>query len=108
MAEALPEVIQPLYDAVVQRLNRELTEVEQRTVEMLCWSAHVHQSAVRTIAETGLLVKSPRGAIIHPLVKVAKDEAETFIKLSNQLQLKPTQGGESFDLWDKLSAEIMR
>jgi phage terminase small subunit len=108
MAEELPEAIKPLYDAVVQRLNRELTEVEQRTVEMLCWSAHVHQSAMKTIAETGLLVKSPRGAIIHPLVKVAKDEAETFIKLSNQLNLKPTQGGESFDLWDKLASELMR
>lgn len=103
----IPEQMRALYDAVIARLNRKLTEVELRTVRMLCWSAHVHQTAIQTVAETGLLVKSPRGAIIHPLVKVAKDEAEAFIKLSNQLNLRPTQDGGTSDLWDQLASELL-
>lgn len=107
MNNKLPESIRPLYDSIVKRFNKDLTEIEERTLQMLCWSAYVHQDAVKTIAETGLLVKSPRGAIIHPLVRIAKEEADTFIKLSNQLNLKPNKEGESFDLWDKLAKEIM-
>lgn len=108
MIESLPPEFKLLHKSIIKRFNRKLTEVEEKTIDMLCWSAYLHQTATKTILDTGILVKSPRGAIIHPLVKVAKDEAETFMRLSNQLQLRPTEGNESFDLWDKLAKEIMK
>ncbi len=106
--EELPELAQGYLALILKRLNRQLTEIEEELVLMLAYSAFLHREARIRITETGILVKGARGAVINPMLKVTKDETETFIKVAQALQIKPKDEAEGLDIWDKLAKEILK
>lgn len=72
---------------VTELAPRGLRDADLESIAMMCYSAHVHRQAREKIAETGILVKGPRGPMVNPLVKVARDEAATYLRLANEFGL---------------------
>lgn len=86
--EYLPEEAQVMFRTIVQELQpRGLREADLEAVAMLCHSAWIHQEATRNIATQGLIVKGTRGPMVNPLVKVARDEAANYLRLSEAFGL---------------------
>ena len=84
----LPEQAQEMFAKVVSELApRGLRESDLESIAMMCYSAHVHREARRQISATGVLVKGPRGPMVNPLIKVARDEANTYLRLANEFGL---------------------
>ncbi len=106
--EELPEMAREYLLLILKRLNRNLTEIEEELVLMLAYSAYLHREARMRVNETGILVKGARGAMINPMLKVTKDETDTFIKIAQALQMKPKDEAEGLDIWDKLAQEILK
>lgn len=84
----LPAPAQEMFRRIVAELHpRGLREADIDAIAMLAHSAWLHQEARAKIAESGLLVKGPRGPIVNPLIKVARDEAATYLRLSDSFGL---------------------
>lgn len=85
--DLLPEA-QEMYRRVLEELMpRGLREADLEAVAMLCHSASLHYEARRRIAEMGLIIEGPRGPMVNPLVKVARDEAAIYLRLANEFGL---------------------
>lgn len=80
---------QAMFRRVVTELApRGLREADLEAVAMMCYSAHIHYEARARIAEQGVLVAGPRGTMmVNPLIKVARDEANTYLRLANEFGL---------------------
>lgn len=87
-ADFTPEA-QAMYRRVVAELApKGLREADLEAVAMMCYSASVHYEARRMVAEQGVLVAGPKGTmIVNPLIKVARDEANTYLRLANEFGL---------------------
>lgn len=84
----LPPAAQEMFRRVVAELApRGLRDADLESIAMMCYSAQIHREAREQIAATGLLVKGPRGPMVNPLVKVARDEAATYLRLANEFGL---------------------
>lgn len=84
----LPAEAQDMFRRVVAELMpRGLREADLEAISMMCYSAHIHYEARKRIAETGVLVKGLRGPMVNPLIKVARDEANTYLRLANEFGL---------------------
>lgn len=85
----LPPEAQEMYRSIVAELiPRGLREADLESVAMMCHSAWLHREARLKIAQTGILVKGPRGVpMVNPLIKVARDEANTYLRLANEFGL---------------------
>ena len=106
--EELPEMAQAYLALIIKRLDRPLTEIEEELVLMLAYSGYLYREARVRINETGILVKGARGAVVNPMLKVTKDETDTFIKIAQALQIKPKDEAGGLDIWDKLAQEILK
>lgn len=84
----LPPEAQEMYVRIVEELiPRGLRDADLESVAMMCHSAYLHREARSGIAKHGLLVKGPRGPMVNPLVKVARDEATIYLRLANEFGL---------------------
>jgi P27 family predicted phage terminase small subunit len=84
----LPPAAQEMWQRVIVELApRGLRDADLESIAMMCYSAHIHREAREKIMETGVLVKGPRGPMVNPLVKVARDEAATYLRLANEFGL---------------------
>lgn len=82
-----PEAAEMYVRIVEELVPRGLREADLESVAMMCHSAHLHREARAAIAKHGLLVKGPRGPMVNPLVKVARDEATIYLRLANEFGL---------------------
>lgn len=86
--DSLPDVAKVMFRRAVGELaNRGLRDADVEAITMMCWSAYVHAEAREQIARTGVLVKGPRGPMVNPMIKVARDEAATYIRIANEFGL---------------------
>lgn len=86
----LPDGAVEVWRRVVDELDtRGLKESDLEAVTMLAHAAWTHSETRKKIAETGVLVKGPRGPMVNPLLKVARDEASTYLRLANEFGLTP-------------------
>lgn len=84
----LPEEAQEMFRRVIQELSpRGLREADLESITMMCHSAWLHSEARRRLTQTGVLLKTPRGVIVNPLIKVARDEASTYLRLADAFGL---------------------
>lgn len=86
-ADLTPEAQEMFRRVVAELVPRGLREADLEAVAMMCYSAQIHLEARRRIAETGVLVKGLRGPMVNPLIKVARDEANTYLRLANEFGL---------------------
>lgn len=84
----LPDVAQAMFTRIVTELTpRGLRDADLEAVAMMCHSAWLHIEARKKLAQTGVLIKGPRGPMINPLIKVARDEAATYLRLADAFGL---------------------
>lgn len=86
-ADLMPDAQEMFRRVVAELTPRGLREADLEAISMMCYSACLHQEARRKLAETGILVKGPRGPMVNPLVKVARDEAAIYLRLANEFGL---------------------
>jgi P27 family predicted phage terminase small subunit len=67
--------------------SRGLREADLAAVEMMVVAYQRNREAREKIAETGMLVRGPRGPMVNPLLKVEKDTAATYLRLAEQFGL---------------------
>lgn len=92
---SLPEPPEDLSPAAAEMFRRVVVELHPRglrdadleSIAMMCHAADIHRQARMQIAATGILVKGPRGPMVNPLVKVAREEAATYLRLANEFGL---------------------
>lgn len=88
----LPEGAAVVWSRVVEELDtRGLKETDLEAVTMLAHAAWTHAETRKKIAETGVLVRDSRTGktMVNPLLKVARDEANTYLRLANEFGLTP-------------------
>lgn len=77
-----------MYRRIVSELApRGLRDADHDALLMMCHSAHIHAAARRVIAEKGVVVAGPKGPMVNPMIKVARDEAATYLRLANEYGL---------------------
>ena len=77
-----------VFSAVVAELeSRGLREVDLESVAMLAEAAATHREARKFVAEKGMIVKGPRGPMLNPMLRVARDEANLYLRLANEFGL---------------------
>lgn len=86
--EYLPDGAKEIFTNIVRELSTNgLRDADLEAVAMLCHSAWIHQEATRLIASQGLIVKGPRGPMVNPMVKVARDEASNYLRMADAFGL---------------------
>lgn len=86
--EDMPEQAAAMFRRAVQELApRGLRDTDLESIAMMVHAAHLHKQARDGINKHGLLVKGPRGPMVNPLVRVARDEASTYLRLANEFGL---------------------
>ena len=88
-AELPPGAAELWRRAAAELAPRGLNAGDLPLVEMLVVAAYRHRQARATIDESGLLLKSKPGPIRHPLLKVEKETAATYLRLAETLGLSP-------------------
>ena len=84
----LPEQAQAMFRTITAELMpRGLREADLESVAMMCHSAYLHHEARANIARYGILIKGPRGPVVNPLIKVARDEAQMYLRIANEFGL---------------------
>lgn len=87
-ADFTPAAKEMFRRVVAELAPKGLREADLEAVAMMVYSAHVHYEARRLVAEQGMMVPGPRDSmIVNPLIKVARDEANTYLRLANEFGL---------------------
>ena len=86
--DGMPDEAREMYDRVVAELApRGLREADLDAIAMMCHSAYVHRQAREFIARNGVMVLVNGRPIVNPAVKVARDEAATYLRLAQEYGL---------------------
>lgn len=84
----LPAEVQEVMRRAVDELqHRGLRPADYDALLMMAHAAHMHGEARRAVEKHGVLVKGPRGPMVNPMIKVARDEAATYLRIANEYGL---------------------
>jgi P27 family predicted phage terminase small subunit len=88
--ESIPDDARETWSrACLELTNLGLREADLPLVEMLVIAAHRNRQARAIIATQDLLIGSPRGMVVNPMLKVEKETAATYLRLCETLGLSP-------------------
>lgn len=84
----LPKEAQEMFERVVRELEpRGLREADLDALTMMCHSAYVHQQAREFVVRNGVMVLVNGRPVVNPAIKVARDEAATYLRLATEYGL---------------------
>lgn len=81
-----PIVVRQVFDTVVADLGPHLKQSDAEAIVMLATAAYRHRQATAQIEEDGTLLVDGRA---HPMLKVEKDSAATYLRLADHFGLTP-------------------
>ena len=89
--ETLPEIVHPVWRAIVEDLggSNHMRESYLPALTSYCEAVWLHAEASANIHEYGILVKGERGPMPNPLIRVQKDAAATMLRYAESLGLTP-------------------
>lgn len=83
-----PEAREVFDRAVAELAPRGLRPADIDALVLMAHAAHMHREARRLIAKHGTLVAAPNGRpMVNPMIKVARDEAATYLRIANEYGL---------------------
>lgn len=87
-ASELPEgAPREMFLRATAELAGRLADTDLEALSMMAWSVCHYQEAQRSIAEDGMMVKTEWGPRVNPMLKVARDEAQLYLKIADQYGL---------------------
>lgn len=86
--EGLPEAAAPMWDVAMKELYpRGLREADLEAIRMLVMAAYRHRQATAFVEQYGLMIEGKDGPIPNPMLKIEKDTAATYLRLSEAFGL---------------------
>lgn len=86
--DELPDEVREVMARAVEELEpRGLRPADYDALLMMAHAAHMHRKARENIERTGVVVQGPRGPMVNPMLKVARDEAAMYLRIANEYGL---------------------
>lgn len=64
-----------------------LNDTDLEALRMMAWSLYRHEQAQAHVEAHGLMVDTPFGPKVNPMLKVARDEGSFYLKIADQYAL---------------------
>lgn len=88
IASELPEGLpREIFKRAVAELSGRLNDTDLEALRMMAWSLYRHEQAQAHVEEHGLMVETPFGPKVNPMLKVARDEGSFYLKIADQYAL---------------------
>jgi len=88
IAAELPEGLpREMFLRAVGELAGRLADTDFEALRMMAWSVYRHQQAQEYVERDGMVVDTPFGPRVNPMLKVARDEAQLYLKIADQYAL---------------------
>jgi phage terminase small subunit len=68
-------------------LSGRLNDTDLEALRMMAWSLYRHEQAQAHVEEHGIMVDTPFGPKVNPMLKVARDEGAFYLKIADQYAL---------------------
>lgn len=84
----LPEgLAREIFKRAVAELSGRLNDTDLEALRMMAWSVYRHQQAQQYVEDEGLVVDTPFGPKVNPMLKVARDEGTFYLRVADQYAL---------------------
>lgn len=88
MAAGLPEGLpREIFKRAIAELSGRLNDTDLEALRMMAWSIYRHQEAQQYVEDEGMVVETPFGPKVNPMLKVARDEGSFYLKIADQYAL---------------------
>ena len=88
IAAELPEGLpREMFLRATAELAGRLNDTDFEALRMMAWSVYRHQQAQEHVEREGMVVETPFGPKVNPMLKVARDEAQLYLKIADQYAL---------------------
>ena len=64
-----------------------LNDTDLEALRMMAWSLYRHEQAQAHVEENGIMVDTPFGPKVNPMLKVARDEGTFYLRIADQYAL---------------------
>lgn len=76
-----------IFTRAVAELSGRLNDTDLEALRMMAWSLYRHEQAQAFVEEHGMMVDTPFGPKVNPMLKVARDEGSFYLKVADQYAL---------------------
>jgi phage terminase small subunit len=88
IAAELPEGLpREIFKRAVGELAGRLNDTDLEALRMMAWSLYRHEQAQQHVEEHGIMVETPFGPVVNPMLKVARDEGAFYLRVADQYAL---------------------
>ena len=88
IAGELPQGLpRDIFTRAVGELAGRLNDTDLEALRMMAWSLYRHQQAQEYIERDGMVVETPFGPKVNPMLKVARDEGTFYLRIADQYAL---------------------
>jgi phage terminase small subunit len=88
MAQELPEgLAREVFLRSIDELSDRLRDTDLEALRMMSWSIYRHQQAQAIVERDGMMVTTPFGPVVNPMLKVAREEAKLYLKIADEYAL---------------------
>jgi phage terminase small subunit len=76
-----------IFMRAVTELADRVNDTDLEALRMMAWSLYRHQQAQEHIEEYGIVVETPFGPKLNPMLKLARDEGAFYLRIADQYAL---------------------
>lgn len=88
IAGELPQGLpRDIFVRAVGELAGRLNDTDLEALRMLAWSLYRHEQAQAHVEAHGIMVDTPFGPKVNPMLKVARDEGTFYLRIADQYAL---------------------
>jgi phage terminase small subunit len=88
IAGELPQGLpRDIFVRAVGELAGRLNDTDLEALRMMAWSLYRHEQAQAHVEANGIMVDTPFGPKVNPMLKVARDEGTFYLRIADQYAL---------------------
>lgn len=88
IAGELPQGLpRDIFLCAVGELAGRLNDTDLEALRMMAWSLYRHEQAQAHVEANGIMVETPFGPKVNPMLKVARDEGTFYLRIADQYAL---------------------
>lgn len=88
IAAELPQGLpRDIFKRAVSELAGRLNDTDFEALRMMAWSLYRHEQAQAHVEANGIMIDTPFGPKVNPMLKVARDEGVFYLRIADQYAL---------------------
>jgi phage terminase small subunit len=88
IASELPQGLpRDIFKRAVGELAGRLNDTDLEALRMMAWSLYRHEQAQQHVEDNGIMVDTPFGPKLNPMLKLARDEGTFYLRIADQYAL---------------------